>query len=360
MGSRLIGRLQAGWRSRAWVAPLTAGLVLALVLVVAPPSRAADSVAFVDAKHGYRTTFEGDPSAGGRAVVSATDDGGETWRQLASGAPGYTSGGGFNSGLVAFASARVGLWGRYSARPLMRSTDGGSSWQKTALRPDGILWDFGFASTGVAWAVTGIGSDDDGGSIYKSTDGGAAWRVKARIRRSSGTRPPSGAFHRVSSPTARTCYVTSSGSRQRGLWVTTDGGAHWAQRRLPGGPSFAFDFPSATVGWNGAYDGSLYTTANGGRTWTRKVAPSGSPLRDASFLDERRGWIVGEDSTVLRTTDGGAHWTRLSPGLDADFWEVQFVDGRHGWITGQAGEWPSYWQVLLRTTDGGTTWEELP
>jgi photosystem II stability/assembly factor-like uncharacterized protein len=337
-----------------------------LVLVVlasafASVAAAADSIVFLDAQRGWRTTFEGDPSTnGGHAFLWRTADGGDTWKRLATKAPGYHPGSGYNGGVLAFRNADLGLWGRYAWDRLLRTTRRGVSWKSSGRMTKSIVWDFCFGSARVAWACSGVGSAGDGGEIMKSADGGATWRVLRRYRTVAG-QAPAGAFYQISSPTARHCFVAGGGDRLGGLWATSDGGVHWARRRLPGavGGAYVIEFPTASTGWNVGYDGAIYKTASSGRSWSRQ-ATAGRPLNDVSFLDELHGWVVGDDGAVLRTVDGGANWEWLYPGTDASLSEVVFVDDLHGWAAGRAGEWPDYWDVLLRTTDGGDTWTELP
>ena len=321
------------------------------------PLTDAHSFAFVDSQRGWRSTFEGDSATGGRAFLWTTDDGGTSWDRILTGKPGFNSGAGYNSGLLAFASPSVGLWGRYGPT-LLRTSDGGGSWKEAQLPQPAILWDFAFASKRVAWAATGIGSDDIRGDICKSTDGGATWQTVASIRPSSTPgEGPGGAFHSISCPTESICYVAASGPKSSVLWATTNGGQQWVQQPLPGSWR-VLAFPSQSIGWNCAWDGRVFKTSDGGRTWGEQTVAGGA-LYDASFVDDQHGWLVGEGSTIIRTADGGTTWVRLNSGMNADFEEVVFVDSSHGWVAGTAGTWPNRFSVQLRTVDGGKTWERL-
>jgi photosystem II stability/assembly factor-like uncharacterized protein len=335
------------------------GVVLALSIMCAPSARAAGPIAFVDAQHGWRLTPEGssyDPFVLGRNVAWRTLDGGDTWKRLASRPPGMTGNGAISSGMLAFVDAGTGLWGR-TVHALLRTANGGTSWKSGATIEGQILLDISFASRRVVWGSTVVGSAEEGGSILKSTNGGAAWRVSKRMGGTAGT----GSLRRISSPTAQTCYVAGTGQRLGGLWATTDGGAHWARRKLPGKDyPVLLDFPVATTGWYSGSSGSIYKTTDGGRSWSRQRAATNLGLYGIVFASARRGWVCGENGVILRTVDGGATWERLDSGTYASLYNLVFVDAEHGWAYGTTGSYVDEWDVLLRTTDGGDTWEELP
>jgi photosystem II stability/assembly factor-like uncharacterized protein len=334
--------------------------VVALALLMAAAihparARAASNIAFADASLGWRITFEGDAATGGKAIAWRTLDGGDTWTRLATKAPGFTSGGGYTGGLVAFADAHTGLWGRYYALRFLRTTNGGTSWRATGRGFGQMLWDFSWASRRVAWACTGVGSADDGGTICKSSDRGKTWR----ILKSAKTRPghlPAGAFSTVSSPTSKYCYVAGRGPVLGGLWATRDGGRHWVRRRLPGG--WIIDFPARRTGYS-VGDGCVYKTTDAGRSWRRQALPIRVDIPAVDFVDVRHGWVVGDAGVILRTTDGGATWKRQYSGTDARLTGVVFVDPMHGWASGVGGDYEYPWDVLLRTRDGGATWQEI-
>lgn len=80
--------------------------------------------------------------------------------------------------------------------------------------------------------------------------------------------------------------------------------------------------PSASVceavGYDAAFLGAVYNTANGGITWTRQVVPPGvSSIVDISCPSVDNCIAVGEttnyESVVLTTTDGGLTWSAQYP-----------------------------------------------
>lgn len=325
---------------RAVVLSTALVLLTATLWMAAASARAAGTIAFVDAHRGWRVTYDGGPLKPGKnkAICWRTDNGGSTWRRVAAQKPFYTEGGGYMAGFIAFGSRDTGLWSRYSGR-FLRTVNGGSAW--SAVGPDLMPYvsDFCFATRKVAWASTfSYGSLE--GTIRKSSDGGVTWHV---VRRNQGEGTGS-----MSSPTAEECYVATS----FGMLVTTDGGAHWASRSLPGG---APDFPLPGIGWS-AGSGEVFKTVDGGVSWSAQPLPVSMRPTAIDFIDARHGWVVGASGRILRTSDGGLTWKLLTSGTRARLEAVTFVDGKHGWVY-RYHERSS--AVLLRTTDGGDTWKRL-
>jgi len=59
--------------------------------------------------------------------------------------------------------------------------------------------------------------------------------------------------------------------------------------------------------------GKVAVSTNGGATWTLRSLPGGLAVRAVAFSDARHGWAVGPAATIDLTTDGGVTWKRASP-----------------------------------------------
>jgi photosystem II stability/assembly factor-like uncharacterized protein len=155
-----------------------------------------------------------------------------------------------------------------------------------------------------------------------------------------------------------------------GLWLTTDGGAHWrtVTPLVPGGDVIArigdVQFVDAQHGWaNGQdligrvfyKDGSnrfsmLERTVDGGRTWIGSKHNCAACGGTMSFLDASTGFTLA-NRVLFATRDGGETWHRVAT---APFQgEIEFADAQHGWGVTYSGR-------LYRTTDGGRTWRRVP
>jgi photosystem II stability/assembly factor-like uncharacterized protein len=108
-------------------------------------------------------------------------------------------------------------------------------------------------------------------------------------------------------------------------------------------------FLSPDEGWIAGGAGVLLKTTDGGATWTPRTLPGaeGQPLYDVAFANSLVGFVSG-NSAAYTTTDGGVTWTQVSNWVGGSWYHIQFVSQTVGFM-GANG-------ALVRTTDGGTTW----
>jgi photosystem II stability/assembly factor-like uncharacterized protein len=305
-------------------------------------------VDFTDAAHGW---------AVGKNALLRTTDGGATWTAAAEPALSASRPGTQCQGIdtVHFVSPSVGyavaggaggagapvlgsLSGPVSGSQLLRTTDGGQSWQQlggTPANPETAC--FTSASNGY------LGTP---GVIWHTTDGGTTWTK-------SFTEPP--AVRAESGAIGDTPNVQCTG--QNAAWVlfvgqgaammhspylayaTSDGG-HWRgvmeepmlesslrpKLHLQAGPGSepgpfsaisadAAAFVGYTPPANGWGAAPLSLAGNGGGTLSdaRNIAAINEPLA-AAFLSTNQGWVVGENLktntfAIEATADGGHTWT---------------------------------------------------
>ncbi|MCB9357888.1 MAG: T9SS type A sorting domain-containing protein [Calditrichaeota bacterium] len=164
---------------------------------------------------------------------------------------------------------------------ILRTTNGGDSWQLTATSDDAEALYFVSATEG--WAC---GND---GMILHTTNGGQSW-----------TPQNSGVADKL-----------------RDIW-----------------------FADASTGWAVGRDGILIHTTNGGQTWSPQASPATDDLRGIHMLDAQNGWLVGSDGLILHTSNGGANWEiQLSVpiGNEDEFEGVFALDETHAWAVGGQG-----------------------
>lgn len=230
------------------------------------------------------------------------------------------------------------IWTANFAGMLRRSTDGGVSWKRVILPPDGRssiapsdTLDFDLAPTGGRLALRGnlnhrvfsVMVDSDGivwvgtaGGINRSTDGGTSW---TKFSRTNQAKPISGNFvvglreQRWSG--TKTIWAATvnaeSGEEQRGVSWSTDEGATWRTGLLG---EFAHNIAVRDSIVYVATDGGLYRTSDQGTTWQlngsivdpvtyqRVVAP------EAIAVAVRRDtvWLGGPDGLALTPDVVGA------------------------------------------------------
>ena len=195
------------------------------------------------------------------------------------------------------------------------------------------LDDVAFSDATHGWAVS------TGGTIFATTDGGAAWSPQ-------GSGNVAWLYGVAFSDASHGWVVGWDGT----ILATTDGGASWA-KQSSGSTAWLDDvaFSDAGHGWAVGDAGTILATTDGGATWSAQSSGSSLRLTSAAFSDATHGWVVGRGGTILATTNGGATWIPHSSGTTASLWCVALGDATHGWAVGNGG-------TILATTDGGATW----
>ena len=226
----------------------------------------------------------------------------------------------------------------------------------------------------VAWA------SGAGGTVLRTADGGATWQKLA---------VPDSArldFRDVDAVSETTAYILSIGAgRASRIYKTTDAGAHWDLQFTNDNPKAFFD---AMAFWDAgrglvmgdSVDGQfdILATRDGGKTWARvakEKLPPALPNEGAfagsgtnvTVFGRDLAWIGTGASTrcrVLRTKDGGASWTiaetPVAASASAGIFSVAFRDARHGTTAG--GDYRKEKEAVDNaavTVDGGVTWTAI-
>jgi photosystem II stability/assembly factor-like uncharacterized protein len=224
----------------------------------------------------------------------------------------------------------------------------------------------------------------NGDGVYKSTDSGKTWHY-AGLRE---TRQTSSLVIDPRNPDI--VYATSMGhvfkpNSDRGVYKTTDGGAHWKKilfvdentgannivmdARDPN-VLYATTWQAQRAPWgltSGGPGSAIYKTADGGVHWTKISANAGfahgtlGKMGVAVAPNNSRivyAMVQAADGGVFRSDDAGATWTRVN-----DEWKLRqrafyymsiYVDPTN-WKVAYAPEVDS----VFKTTDGGRTWHPL-
>jgi photosystem II stability/assembly factor-like uncharacterized protein len=121
---------------------------------------------------------------------------------------------------------------------------------------------------------------------------------------------------------------------------------------------------SPTVAWASGSGGTYTRTTDGGATWQSRAVPGASQLdfRDVEGVDANIAFLLsigpGEQSRIYKTTNGGADWTLqfTNHNPKAFFDAFAFSDSR----TGIAMSDPVDGHFLVIKTTDATTWKEIP
>jgi len=223
----------------------------------------------------------------------------------------------------------------------------------------------------VAWA------SGSAGTVVRTADGGATWQ---RL-----TIPDAGKldFRDIDAVSDDTAYALSIGSGESSrIYKTSDAGKTWTLQYTNTDPKAFFDAMAfwdteRGLAFSDSVDGQLVIlrTENGGRAWTR-VPAAGLPAAldnegafaasgtNVAVYGRDHVWIGTSVSRVLRSTDGGRSWsattTPVATGASTGIFSIAFRDAQHGIVVGgdyrQEGDAVDNAAV---TSDGGRTWQAV-
>jgi photosystem II stability/assembly factor-like uncharacterized protein len=253
---------------------------------------------------------------------------------------------------------KMGSGVTYTRSTLLRTTDGGASWQSVYTTAAPAL-SFSSVSNEAGWlAFESVGGYS---VVARTLDGGRTWTLGS---------PQSEGPEQICAVSANEAWGITRG----GTYPihTVDGGASWAEVKLPPGADRGeykqVFFLDRQHGWivgerhrRGA-DSALFAlvlgTQDGGKTFQVAQTPAVQFQASSSdrihFVNPDEGWIAFE-GCVLHTLDGGATWSAVEPAATDSMGSIVdcFFDTHlDGWAVGRRAVTP----LALHTLDGGKTW----
>jgi photosystem II stability/assembly factor-like uncharacterized protein len=223
----------------------------------------------------------------------------------------------------------------------------------------------------VAWA------SGSSGTILRTTDGGVTWQRRSIA---DGERLD---FRDVDAISAVAAYALSIGPGAAShIYKTSDGGERWELQFANTDPkvfldAMAFWDPERGLAFSDSVDGQfvLLRTVNGGRAWERIAADRLPPALPGEGAFAASGtsvatngrtlaWIGTTAGRILRTTDAGETWsivkTPVRTGESAGIFSIAFRDTTHGVVVG--GDYKKEREAAENaavTNDGGITWSPV-
>jgi photosystem II stability/assembly factor-like uncharacterized protein len=219
------------------------------------------------------------------------------------------------------------------------------------------------------------------GTVLRTADGGSTWQ---------NVSPPGVNtldIRDVDAIDAQTAYALSIGNGDASrIFKTTDAGATWVTQFTSADADAFYDAMAFWDANNGvAFSDSangqfrIITTADGGATWTRVSVASLPPALEnegafaasgtnVAVWGDRHVWIgtgAALKSRVLRSSDRGKTWaiaeTPIPGGASAGIYSIAFRDALHGIVVG--GDYTKENEAnnnVAVTSDGGVTWTLAP
>jgi photosystem II stability/assembly factor-like uncharacterized protein len=285
-----------------------------------------NKIFFVDTETGW---------AVGDKVILGTSNGGDSWTVQ------DTSDVFFRS--VFFTDVNhgwaIGFPSDLAESVIYQTTNGGLHWQ-VQDSTEGDLYDIYFADADTGF-ICGGGVTKS--LILKTTDGGATWEINMDY-----SYGPLCDIHFSD-------LLHGWAVGQNGLVMITENSGKLWNRHLPNldvGYSYIYDvqFVNQDTGWclGGEY---LFKSTNGGENWELKSDPNILLYTALHFYNAETGWLLGGKSyfstdKILYTSDGGASWQTQDSVQTDNMTSIFFIDDKSGWVAGFNG-------LILKTTNGG-------
>lgn len=223
---------------------------------------------------------------------------------------------------------------------LVRSIDGGVSWEALPQLPEWNYTDMFFTDALTGYACGNINTS---GIIIKTTDGGDSWTTL--ISGGIGTLGGAGCIWFTDTNTG---YCGTFGA----IYRTTDAGVTWTNYSAGFFALTDIFFTDSNNGWAIANSRILRTT-NGGLSWTQVLNGGSNLLSAITFTDANNGYATTSNisASYYRTSDGGATWTLTTVPVAGAIQDIAFLDSQTGFVC--SGSFDSY---VYKTSDAGATW----
>jgi photosystem II stability/assembly factor-like uncharacterized protein len=312
-----------------------------------------------------------------RGTLSVTFDGGALWTQLLPAAAPVGQVDAITSTTALAAQDPAG------AGAVLRSDDGGQSWRQVAQLP-GVLTQLDFWSAAGGVAATYTPDAASPWQLFASSDGGSSWTPYGPLPGGNtdidGPWMSADGHGLLLTVTGGTPWQPGSGGLAPvRVWTTSDYGRSWTRggllplgRDTLDGPASFAPYPGPVPGgaarWSGwlviataSYAQRVAVTNGGPLSLLPATVPSGAvqlirPGTSGVGLAWSLDYPGGPSAAILslaRTTDNGRSWQRSSvrlsiPADSPAMPLLSFSDADHGWLVLGGGTW--------HTADGGRTW----
>jgi photosystem II stability/assembly factor-like uncharacterized protein len=268
--------------------------------------------------------------AGDGGYLAATNDGGRNWVKVS-----LNTTEDINE--IYFRSEKDGYL--VAGRKMFITTDGGRSWNETRIygqnefrnmTPEFLSIRFADRKRGIAVGslLRRVKNEDVvvDSLVMRTDDGGETWQ---RIQMPTKTE----LFHLDFNGSSHAWIVGDNGV----ILASTDSGRTWTKQGSgTTNALFNVDFRDDDEGYAVGESGTILRTDNGGRTWTRVITNYTDTLLRVDFADDKNGWIVGRSGSILRSSDKGRSWIKQDSTTKNHLYGL-FMSKRHGWAVGAKG-----------------------
>ena len=253
---------------------------------------------------------------------------------------------------ISFADSLNG-WAAGEAGTIIRTTDGGDSWEIQNSAVQTFIMDIFFTDINYGWALTLRDEFPFNSVLLKTTNGGDEWTAN--------DFPDSlGVIRTIFFFDSLNGFAGGSGILQ-----TSDGGSNWTETDVDSNmvsdfPIYKFKFYSRQFGYacGGRIDvaGVVWKTTNYGLNWTAQGV-SVDELFDLFIFDSLNAVTLSGDpeglfpTGYIKTTNAGESWTYSDLPYFGLSFAIDFRTYNEGWSA-------SGYKFFI-TTDRGGTWNEF-
>jgi BNR/Asp-box repeat len=295
---------------------------------------------------------------------------------------------------------------------LLRTLDGGKSWQKFMI--PGETFEITFVDKQNGWATDvaqkGQNAMDQELAIFHTADGGKTWKLMSKAQTGTTNTTPgpfptgqvgSGTF--LNSKTGwfvrGSMLIAGHGSAYRALYITHDGGKSWQLQQLPQSgeiiPAPNIDSGDKVVAvisqprFFNAQHGSLlvyvndqekihiylYSTDDGGQIWQltgnkfSTTANKNAMVPIIVTLIDATHFLLLEKNEIDIYELTGGQWQekyKMTGGQFNNYGNVNFINGQTGWlvanrdvIVDKKTKDQTFTSVIYTTSNGGKSWQKI-
>lgn len=142
---------------------------------------------------------------------------------------------------------------------------------------------------------------------------------------------------------------------------TTDGGAHWIQK-ISGTTADLekVEFINSTVGYAVGWGGTILKSIDGGENWISINLGLTTNLYGLSCINENTFYISGDNGLIKKTNDGGITFIDQSYVTTHPINTIQFLNEQVGYASSFDPYGNSNETTYIKTIDAGETWISTP
>jgi hypothetical protein len=228
-----------------------------------------------------------------------------------------------------------------------QSINGGPPLKVDEQRTDYMAFNAPYTQ-GVPLYASGHPATGGNTGLIKSTDGGKTWQQVATI-----LDPPVD-FHAMSVSKSDPNIIIGFDSANRGLFKTVDGGQRWEKLDAPDYLSaLAISTLDSSVVFAGTGNG-MYVSDDGAKAWTMLEPLKGKLVFVLVFDENGVLYASAEQFGVIRSFDGGKSWEDVgSPAITVTAIAIDAQNNIH-YVAGYSADG---FQEVYKSSDDGTTWD---